>query len=140
MRFRGLLLTTVVFAAIPFAATALAQSRAADLGKREFEAKCAVCHGKDGSGVGPYAENLKHPLPDLRTMAKRNGGVFPVKATFEMIEGAGKGHGPRDMPVWGLDYTEKAAELYPDLPYNQTAYVRTRINALMEYLIQIQAK
>ena len=137
---RGLLLTTVVFATIPFAATALAQSRAGDLGKREFESKCAVCHGKDGSGVGPYAEHLKHPLPDLRTMAKRNGGVFPVKATFEMIEGAGKGHGPRDMPVWGLDYTEKAAELYPDLPYNQAAYVRTRINALMEYLIQMQAK
>jgi mono/diheme cytochrome c family protein len=140
MRSRGLLLTTIAFAMATTAATALAQSRAADLGKREFEAKCAVCHGKDGSGVGPYAEHLKHPLPDLRTMTKRNGGVFPVKATFEMIEGAGKGHGPRDMPVWGLDYTEKAAELYPDLPYNQTAYVRTRINALMEYLIQIQAK
>jgi len=137
---RGLLLTTVALAIATTAATALAQSRAADLGKREFEAKCAVCHGKDGSGLGPYADQLKHPLPDLRTMARRNGGVFPVKATFEMIEGAGKGHGPRDMPVWGLDYTEKAAELYPDLPYNQAAYVRTRINALMEYLIQMQAK
>ena len=100
MRSRGLLLTTIAVALATTTATALAQSRAADLGKREFEAKCAVCHGKDGSGVGPYAENLKHPLPDLRTMAKRNGGVFPVKATFEMIEGAGKGHGPRDMPVW----------------------------------------
>ena len=120
--------------------TALAQGKPADLGKREFEAKCAVCDGKDGSGVGPYAENLKHPLPDLRTMAKRNGSVFPVKATFEMIEGAGKGHGPRDMPVWGLDYTERAAELYPDLPYNQTAYVRTRINALIEYLALMQVK
>ena len=140
MRSRGLLLTTIAFAMATTAATALAQLRAADLGKREFEGKCAVCHGKDGGGIGPYAEQLKHPLPDLRTMAKRNGGVFPVKATFEMIEGAGKGHGPRDMPVWGLDYTEKAAELYPDLPYNQTAYVRTRINALMEYLIQIQSK
>jgi len=140
MRYRGTVAMAVAVTMCSMAGTAFAQSRAADLGKREFEAKCAVCHGKDGSGLGPYAENLKHPLPDLRTMAKRNGGVFPVKATFEMIEGAGKGHGPRDMPVWGLDYTEKAAELYPDLPYNQTAYVRTRINALMEYLIQIQSK
>ena len=140
MRYRGTVAMAVAVTMCSMAATAFAQSRAADLGKREFEAKCAVCHGKDGSGLGPYAENLKHPLPDLRTMAKRNGGVFPVRATFEMIEGAGKGHGPRDMPVWGLDYTEKAAELYPDLPYNQAAYVRTRINALMEYLIQMQAK
>ena len=48
--------------------------------------------------------------------------------------------GNRDMPVWGHDYTEKASELFPDLPYNQTAYVRTRINALMEYLAQMQGK
>jgi mono/diheme cytochrome c family protein len=140
MRSRESLATTVALAMCFTAAAAFAQSKPADLGKREFETKCAVCHAKDGKGTGPYAEQLKHPLPDLTTMARRNGGVFPVKATFEMIEGAGKGHGPRDMPVWGLDYTERASELYPDLPFNQTAYVRTRINALVEYLIQIQAK
>ena len=111
-----------------------------DLGKREYDSKCAVCHGADGKGTGPYAQELKSPLPDLTTMAKRNGGIFPVRKTFEIIEGAGKGHGTRDMPVWGHDYTEKASELFPDLPYNQTAYVRTRINALMEYLAQMQGK
>jgi len=69
MRSRGLLLTTIAFAMATTAATALAQLRAADLGKRECEGKCAVCHGKDGSGLGPYAEHLKHPLPDLTAYA-----------------------------------------------------------------------
>lgn len=121
------------------AATAVAQTRV-DLGKREFDAKCAVCHGLDGRGAGPYADQLKASMPDLTTLARRHGGVFPVSKTYEIIEGAGKGHGPRDMPVWGLDYTAKAAETLPDMPYNQAIYVRTRIMALLEYLNQIQAK
>ena len=121
------------------AATAVAQQKA-DLGKREFESKCAVCHGKDGKGGGPYAEQLKRGLPDLTTLAQRNGGVFPVSRTYETIEGAGKGHGTRDMPVWGLDYSIQATEALPDLPYNQAVYVRTRIMALLEYLNQLQVK
>jgi mono/diheme cytochrome c family protein len=130
---------TLAMACGATAAVAVAQPRV-DIGKREFDTKCAVCHGTDGKGTGPYAKQLKSGMPDLTTMAKRNNGIFPVKRTFEVIEGAGGGHGPRDMPVWGVDYTEKAAELFPDLPYNQTAYVRTRINALIEYMAQIQVK
>ena len=133
------LMTGVAFAVSATAATALAQPRV-DLGKRDFEAKCAVCHGKDGKGSGPYAEQLKRPLPDLTTMARRNGGIFPVNQTYATIEGAGKGHGPRDMPVWGLDYTAKATEVLPEMPYNQALYVRTRIMALLEYLSQLQVK
>ena len=139
MRYRGTARMAVAVATCAMACAALAQPRV-DLGKREYDSKCAVCHGADGKGTGPYAQELKSPLPDLTTMAKRNGGIFPVRKTFEIIEGAGKGHGTRDMPVWGHDYTEKASELFPDLPYNQTAYVRTRINALMEYLAQMQGK
>ena len=139
MRYRGTVAMAVAVATRSIACAALAQPRV-DLGKREYDSECAVCHGADGKGTGPYAQELKSPLPDLTTMAKRNGGIFPVRKTFEIIEGAGKGHGTRDMPVWGHDYTEKASELFPDLPYNQTAYVRTRINALMEYLAQMQGK
>ena len=120
-------------------AAALAQGKV-DLGKREFDAKCAVCHGKDGKGGGPYGEQLKRKLPDLTTMAQRNGGLFPVSRTYDMIEGAGPGHGTREMPVWGMDYTIQAAEQLPDLPYNQAVYVRTRIMALLEYLNQLQVK
>jgi len=139
MRSSRLLTTIVAYAMCTMAATALAQPKV-DLGKREFDGKCAVCHGKDGKGAGPYAEQLKRPLPDLTTMARRNGGIFPVNRTFETIEGAGKGHGTRDMPVWGLDYTTQATEALPDLPYNQAQYVRTRIMALIEYLNLLQVK
>jgi cytochrome c len=48
-------------AALSVAAVAMAQPRP-DLGKREYESKCAVCHGLDGKGKGPYAEQLKKAL------------------------------------------------------------------------------
>lgn len=139
MRFSGMVKTMMACAIAGLAATALAQPRL-DLGKREYDSKCAVCHGSDGKGGGPYAEQLKRSLPDLTTMARRNSGVFPVNRTFATIEGAGNGHGTRDMPVWGLDYTIQANEALPDMPYNQAVYVRTRIMALLEYLNQQQAK
>jgi mono/diheme cytochrome c family protein len=124
---------------LALAATAVAQPKL-DIGKREFDGKCAVCHGKDGKGGGPYSAQLKQSLPDLTTMARRNGGVFPVTRTYEAIEGAGAGHGTREMPVWGLDYTVQATEQLPDLPYNQAMYVRTRIMALLEHLNRLQVK
>ncbi len=62
----------------------------------------------------------------LTLLARNNGSVFPVSRTFETIEGAGKGHGTRDMPVWGVDYTVQAAEVLPELPYNQALYVCAR--------------
>jgi len=139
MRSSGFLKYSVACAFGLMAVAALAQPKV-DLGKREFESKCAVCHGKDGKGGGPYAEQLKRGLPDLTTLAQRNGGVFPVNRTYDNIEGAGKGHGTRDMPVWGLDYSIQATEAYPDLPYNQAVYVRTRIMALLEYLALLQVK
>jgi len=112
----------------------------ADLGKREYMSNCASCHGENGKGYGPYVELLKRSPPDLTLMAKNNGGVFPLSRAYAVIEGAGAGHGTRDMPVWGQDYKVKAGEYYIDVPYNPEIYVRTRILALVEYLAQLQAK
>lgn len=120
-------------------AGALAQARV-DLGKREYDGNCASCHGRSGKGDGPLVEMLRRSPPDLTTMTQRNGGVFPLQRVYESIEGAGVGHGSRDMPVWGQDYSIKAAEYYMDVPYNAEAYVRTRIFALVEYLSRLQAK
>jgi mono/diheme cytochrome c family protein len=121
------------------ASAVLAQSRV-DVGKREYDNNCAVCHGTQGSGNGPYVELLKRSPPDLTTMARRNGGVFPVAAAYAVIDGEGTGHGTRDMPIWGQDYKIRAAEYYMEAPYDPGTFVRSRILALIEYLNRLQAK
>ena len=113
---------------------------ATDLGKREFDSNCASCHGSDGRGGGAYVELLKRSPPDLTTLSQRNGGVFPLSAAYEVIEGRGRGHGTSDMPVWGQDYKVRAGEYYVDVPYNPEVFVRTRILALIEYLNRLQVK
>ncbi|MEI2679203.1 MAG: SirB2 family protein [Burkholderiaceae bacterium] len=72
--------------------------------------------------------------------APATGAHFLAARIYEVIEGAGKGHGTRAMPVWGVEYTVQAAEALPDLPYNQAVFVRTRITALLEYINQLQVK
>jgi mono/diheme cytochrome c family protein len=115
-----------------------------DLGKREYDSKCAVCHGMDAKGDGPYSAELKRRPSDLTTLARRNGGVFPYPRMYDIIEGSGAGvgagHGTREMPVWGWDYTIRAAEMHPGKPEDQASYVRARITALLEYLNQLQVK
>ncbi len=125
-------------AALGVATGAAAQTRP-DLGKREYDSNCASCHGVDGKGGGVLVDMLKRSPPDLTTLSRRNGGVFPVNATYEVIEGGTRGHGS-DMPVWGQDYKVRAAEYNFEAPYNEAAYVRTRILALIEYLSRLQAK
>jgi mono/diheme cytochrome c family protein len=118
---------------------AAAQSKV-DLGKREYMNNCAACHGESGKGNGPFNELLKRSASDLTTLAKRNGGVFPVSRVYEVIEGGGVGHGSREMPVFGQDYKVKAAEYYGDMPYDPEVFVRGRILSLIEYINRIQAK
>jgi len=129
----------IVLATSLVTTAAWAQQRV-DLGKREFDNNCAACHGRDGKGAGSITDLLKRSPPDLTTMTKRNGGIFPVARAYDVIEGAGVGHGTRDMPIWGQDYSVKAAEYYMDVPYDREAYVRARILALVEYLSRLQVK
>jgi len=119
---------------------AFAQQVKADVGKREYMANCAACHGVSGKGDGAYNELLKRSATDLTTLAKRNNGVFPVTRMYEVIDGGGVGHGSRDMPVFGQDYKVEAGEYFIDVPYDAEAYVRMRILSLIEYLSRLQVK
>ena len=113
-----------------------------DFGKREYNSKCAVCHGITGKGDGPYAGIIDTRIPDITTLSKRNGGVFPILHVQEVVDGrqAVRAHGPRDMPIWGTTYLTAAGEAAFDVPYDPELYVRTRILALTEYLYRLQAK
>ncbi|MGZ5074551.1 MAG: c-type cytochrome, partial [Usitatibacter sp.] len=112
-----------------------------DVGKREYDSKCAVCHGVKGKGDGPYQGLGSQVIPDLTTLARKNGGVFPFQKTYEIIDGRTelKAHGTRDMPIWGTEYRHDArgAVLEADPP---EAVVRARILALNEYLYRMQVK
>lgn len=117
------------------------QQRIIDVGRREFDANCASCHGRDGKGKGPLVELLRRPPPDLTQLAKANGGILPINRLYESIEG-GKvaAHGPRDMPIWGTDYRIREAEYYGEMPYDAEALVRARILSLVEYINRLQVR
>lgn len=68
-----------------------------------FRAYCAPCHGVSGKGGGPVVPALSVQVPDLTTIAKRNGGLFPAERVGKIIAGDEiyAVHGSRDMPIWG---------------------------------------
>ncbi len=119
-----------IFGALMISAPAIAL--AADVGKREYDAACAVCHGVTGKGDGPLKEELKSSAPDLTALARNNNGVFPFDRVYQLIDGRQeiKSHGPREMPVWGNSF-----RLHDTDPP-----ARSRILAITEYLYRLQDK
>jgi len=123
-------------------AVAAEPARRMDLGKREYDSRCASCHGIAGKGDGINRPFLTKSPSDLTQLAKQNGGVFPISRVYEVIDGRREvpTHGSRDMPVWGREYSINAAEYYIDVPYDSDAYVRSRILSLIDYIYRLQQK
>ncbi len=117
----------------------LAQPRS-DLGRFEFDNNCASCHGALGRGDGEVGRTLKQPVPDLTTLASRNGGAFPAERVRRVIDGRDelKGHWGRAMPLWGLQYSSQAAEFYKGLAIDPEAFVKQRVDALVEHVRSLQ--
>jgi mono/diheme cytochrome c family protein len=114
-----------------------------DLGKYYFESHCAICHGPNGTGLPPEPglTFLTKNVPNLTTVSKRNGGVFPFVRVYETIDGRNEvqAHGTtRDMPIWGREFTAQSLELNPY--YNSEAFARAKIPALTEYVYRLQEK
>jgi mono/diheme cytochrome c family protein len=66
---------------------AQAWAQKVDLGKTEYLSSCGPCHGSDAKGKGALADQLKATPADLTQLAKKNGGVFPINAVYEKIDG-----------------------------------------------------
>lgn len=100
-----------------------------------FKTYCGSCHGKSAKGDGPLADALRYRPADLTLIAKRNGGKFDTDKVYRIIDGREpvKGHGGTDMPVWG-DAFKRSVEGYSEKA------VKTRIQAIVEYLKTIQVK
>jgi mono/diheme cytochrome c family protein len=101
-------------------------------GKANYDAYCAVCHGKEGKGDGPAAPAMKAAVPDLTTMAQRNHGKFDALRVEYIIDGRAKtptpAHGVVDMPIWGNVFKT-------DEP-NKTLL---RIRNVVDYIASLQA-
>jgi len=99
-----------------------------------YQKHCAVCHGPDAHGDGPWADLLAYRPADLTRIAIHSRGDFPTAKVRATIDGRqpAKGHLPSVMPVWG------EALKTPANRYSEAA-VREQIAALVDYLRTLQA-
>ncbi len=107
-------------------------------GGKEFQQRCAICHGENGKGDGPYSFALVFKPADLTKLLIENDGYFPFLETYLIIDGRDmlKTHGTRLMPIWGDRYSEETwSTVSPE--YGKTL-VRGRIFELLLYLYSIQ--
>ena len=106
-------------------------------GEQLYGEICAVCHGAEAKGDGPAAPALRTAPPDLTVLAIKNGGEYPFQEVQRAISGENEivAHGTRQMPIWGLAFSE----VRPDRkPAQRWAFARLRIYDLATYLETIQ--
>jgi mono/diheme cytochrome c family protein len=101
-------------------------------GADTYASYCAGCHGPTGRGDGPVASSLKTKVPDLTSLATRNGGTYPrarVAAAVANTERPITAHGTGEMPVWGT--------IFRALDPNDTR-VSVRIDNVVGYVATLQ--
>jgi mono/diheme cytochrome c family protein len=103
-------------------------------GKQLYTSYCAMCHGNDAKGSGPFSPQLKVWPPDLTQLAKHNKGTYPAMRVTESISGEfGKpSHGSREMPIWG--------PVFRSMAHGHQDNAQLRISNLVKYLETLQQK
>jgi mono/diheme cytochrome c family protein len=137
-RSQVLLVSTLVAAGAVAAVAAFArqhdeEARAVRRGEVLYQLYCQTCHGKQATGDGPLAEYLRVVPTNLRLLRSRVGG-YSEEWLAHVIDGREevRGHGTREMPVWGIGFQE------PGRAGDQEGEIRGRIRDLVEYVVSIQ--
>lgn len=141
MKLKNILFRLALTAAATCVSGVIFAADKVDIGRQEYDASCASCHGIKGEGNGPYAEFLKQRVANLTVLSKNNGGVFPFARVYDTIDGRPliNSHG-RDMPIWGERYSADAAKRFWDYQADSESFVRGRILALVDYINRLQQK
>ncbi|HUM04707.1 MAG TPA: cytochrome c [Terriglobales bacterium] len=103
-------------------------------GKQLFATFCAMCHGAEARGGGPFSPQLKTWPPDLTRLKSENQGVFPSLHVAEVIDGEFNtpAHGSKEMPVWG--------PVFRSLAHGREDSAQRRIDNLVKYIESVQQK
>jgi len=104
-------------------------------GKQLYVSYCAMCHGADARGGGPFSPQLKVWPPDLTQLAKKNDGTYPAMRVSEMIDGEfskAQAHGSREMPIWG--------PVFRSMAHGHSDSAQLRISSVVKYLESLQQK
>jgi len=110
-------------------------------GKADYLHYCARCHGNDGRGNGPDANEAAgyHAL-DLTRISKTHQGKFPREDLYDIIDGGKRLPGHQDwnspMPLWGMVFQLKGQEYRAESEAN----VKRRVSALVDYIESLQEK
>jgi len=79
-------------------------------GELEYQHACAICHGVEARGNGIMSKYLTVTPANLRRLTLTSGGNFPFWEVYRKIDGQFeiRGHGTRDMPIWGDRFRAQA--------------------------------
>jgi len=108
-------------------------------GARIYSAHCAICHGPSGRGDGDYAMFLKVAPADLTQLSAENDGAFPFEDVYRVIDGRTDlaAHGPREMPIWGYEFSRLAVREGEWI--NPEVWAAGRIFLLIQHIRTLQA-
>jgi len=105
-------------------------------GELEYQHACAICHGVEARGNGIMSPYLTVKPANLRRLTLTPGGIFPFWQVYRKIDGQLeiRGHGTRDMPIWGDRFRAQAG----GDGKNAQTQAAGRILSLVFYLQHIQ--
>jgi len=107
-------------------------------GRVTYRVYCANCHGDDALGDGNLAEYLTVEPTDLTLLKKKNRGVFPTDEVFASVDGRKqvRGHGLKEMPVWGDAFQKVLQPTWKDESNEQRA--TRKVHEVVAFLKSIQ--